>query len=439
MRIGYGKVGRSMPLTLDACGTVGGDVECVAVVKDLALRHPDDTFVLIGRNSGERPKDVGLPENIENPWTAWQPRLREELNARAYNHPSLSIEEELGIVGIYNEMITPTFLGLDGIVLWLGQHGSSNSPLPATGAAAAAMTKPHDWEVYYCAYLFHGVNAWRNVDPVNREEVWLNADARNYHKMRDLKWPWRHPILAQFDFPHKTKHYRYGDDSPIPEAFKSTLARRLEACLWEAEYKYKYSRLEICSLSPTAPHGSMATFNDRWEGRQHFGIFINEARPMTKKPELVRGPILKRWVLPLEPAFIHGKWSFEGQMELSRTIQVAPWEDYFPFLHTVRATFTTPSSGSGWATTKPWEAFAAGTVCFFHPAYDSQNHILKDAPPPLKAFLRVDFPGQLADRVKKLGEDRALWEDMVAMQRAHFSVAITKLDYLREIEGRIWR
>jgi hypothetical protein len=70
VRIGYAKLGRSMPLTLDRCGNLGGDVEMVAVVKELALRHPEDDFFLTGRNTGERPADVGLPGNVARLGTA---------------------------------------------------------------------------------------------------------------------------------------------------------------------------------------------------------------------------------------------------------------------------------------------------------------------------------------------------------------------------------
>src|ERR1700754_3408596 len=77
--IGYGKLGRSMPLTLEACGNLGGDVEMVAVVKELALRHPDDRFILVGRNSGEEPESVGMPSNVMNPWTKWREDLRRRL------------------------------------------------------------------------------------------------------------------------------------------------------------------------------------------------------------------------------------------------------------------------------------------------------------------------------------------------------------------------
>src|SRR5690606_24452107 len=136
---------------------------------------------------------------------------------------------------------------------------------------------------------------------------------------------------------------------------------------------------------------------------------------------------MRDWVLPLEPDWVHGTWSKESQEKLGRTIEPAPWEAYYPQLHSVRCTFTTPSSGSGWATTKPWEAFAAGTVCFFHPVYDDQYNILAEAPDYLYAWLRVSTPEELKVRVDHLnsragGSD---WQALVASQRAHFDRAMS--------------
>ena len=97
MRVGYGKIGRSMPLTLEKCGNLGGDVEMVAVVKELALRHPEHEFWLIGRNKGERPEDIGLPPNVFNPWTEWTGELLKMKRAVGLNKSNLTVEEHKGV------------------------------------------------------------------------------------------------------------------------------------------------------------------------------------------------------------------------------------------------------------------------------------------------------------------------------------------------------
>jgi hypothetical protein len=335
---------------------------------------------------------------------------------------------------------------MDALIIWVGQHGSSNHPLPMLDSEESAAkgnrrTKPHDWEAYYCSYFMVSINAWRDMDPINHEEIYLNADARNVQKMRDLHWPWRHPTLAQYDLKKDLKFDRGTDPAFwVRNPPWNRVAREISnPNVWQADVYCVYSRLEINSLSPIAPFGQMAVYNDQWDGRKSFGIFINEARPSVKDPELVRGPIVKRWVMPLKPNFIHGKWSDSGQKLLGREVYPLPWDEYFPALHAVRSTLTTPSSGSGWATTKPWEAFAAGTVCFFHPNYDTQGHILKDAPEELRKYLRVLYPDQLERRVKEMNEDRDKWGHMVKLQREHFDKAITRLDYAQMIMDRLDR
>lgn len=435
-RVGYGKIGRSMPLSIERCGTLGGDVEMAAVVKTLAERNPEHTFVLIGRNDGSDPKEIGLPLNVENPWIEWRPQLLEAQRAAGLNSlNNMSVEQHFGVKKIYDQLTLPTIRELDGIVLWAGQHGTTNAPIPKV-KEKDVLTKPYDWCAHYCAFLLHGVNAWREEDPWNREEVWLNADRRNYLKMRDLKWPLRHPVLTQFDFTNALKHERYGDKRD-PDGWPNT--KWIDEGVWKSQVTNAYTRLEVNGLVPGTPFGNLISFSDTWEGRGHFGLFINEARKYVSEAT-ARKNALRDYVLPLQPDWIHGTWSAESQEELGVTIAPAPWELYYPRLHSVRATLTTPSSGSGWATTKPWEAFAAGTVCFFHPEYDKQDNILRDADPNLREWLRIGTPADLRARVNHLSTSagRGDWEWLIRAQRAHFDRAMNDLAYAQIIEQRLF-
>lgn len=452
MRVGYGKIGRSMPLSLGRCGNLGGDVEMAAVVGELARRHPTDTFYLLGRNTGESPQDVGLPDNVINPWREWAPFLATWLSEfrdrRGRDAGNLTVDEQLRIVDFMDELTRDTFVNMDAHVMWLGQHGTSNFPIPRVDDRSK-LTKPHDWCLYYASFILRGLNAWRDVDPLEREEVWLNADARNEHKMRDLKWPMRHPTLAQFDHIKRVKHERYYDTEHATYRFDqwttgeefTDVTGITVPSVWIGEARSVYSRLEVNGLAPETPFGDLISYDDTWAGRGHLGLFINEARAIGVRPELARKPILRDWVLPLNPTFIHGTWSDASLHELGIDVKPAPWSEYYDRLHSVRCTFTTPSSGSGWATAKPWEAFAGGTVCLFHPAYDTQNHILGDADPGLHEWLRVKSPRELKMRVDYLNSDAGVstWQWLVRRQREHFERAIEEKRYLRMIEERIWR
>lgn len=439
-KIGYAKLGRSMPLSLDKCNSLGGDVEMVPTLKLLAERHPDVDFVLIGRNSGERPSDVGLPDNVTNPWIAWKPQIRNELNFNGLTYANLTIDDHIRVRDILMKMTQHTITNLDGIVMWLGQHGTTNTPLPSI-KDRTQLTKPYDWATLYASYLLQGINAWRDVDPFNREEVLLNADVRNYVKYRDGKWPWRHPVLAQFNDVNNVKHERYDDgrlfnEFYVPDEVDVAENGMHPMEMWKSKIQSIYARLEISSLIPGTPFGDTIRFNDNFDRPNDFGIIFNETRREVNLGAS-RRTALRDWVLPLQPGFIRGKWSEQTMRELDVRITPVPVLEYFAKLQSTRTTLTTPASGSGWATAKPWECFAAGVVCFFHPLYDTQNNILGDADPALRDFLRVSSVGELRDRVKSLSEQPETWRYVVHAQRDHFDNAVTELRYLKLIEARL--
>jgi hypothetical protein len=434
--IGYGKLGRSMPLTLEKCANLGGDVEMVAVVKEMALRHPDDTFLLLGRNTGEDPVSVGLPANVINPWRAWgwadeirnrgnEVRKHHAINANGSN---LSVQGQVLMREIFNDVTLDTFRKCDGMVMWVGQHGSTNTPIP-TIVGEDKLTKPYDWCAYYASFILQGVNQFREGREDTHDVVWLNADARNAHKMRDLKHPLRNPILTQYDFTNRIKHEQYDGTPPI-----SSTVRNI------------YSRLEINGLAPGTPFGDLITYNSNPTLRDYrFGMFINEARAIGVKAGMDRLSIMKEWVLPIiddnspeNPHWVHGSWSEKSQDELGFEVKPAPWDQYYPMLNNTLCTFTTPSSGSHWATAKPWEAFAGGTICLFHPDYDKQDHILKDADHGLRSWLRCNTPRDLKTRVAAICANPSTAQWLITKQREHFEKAMKEKTYLRMIEEKIW-
>src|SRR5690606_28439834 len=142
-----------------------------------------------------------------------------------------------------------------------------------------------------------------------------------------------------------------------------------------------------------------------------------------------------------------GTWSKKSMETLGVEINPIPWHQTWDYVRSSKCTFTTPSSGSGWATTKPWEAFAVGTVCFFHPAYDDQGHIIPtrahvlqgrvDHDPELKAlaeWLRPRTPDDLRKAVERLDHDRDAWLWLVQAQRRLFDRAMTEQRCIGMIE-----
>lgn len=430
-QVGYAKLGRSMQLDLTKCGSLGGDNEMIPTVKLLAERHPEVDFVLIGRNSGDHPRDVGLPSNVSNPWTDWAPEFRKSLNHRNLAYPNLSIEDHIKVRDLLMEITGDTFRDLDGMVMWLGQHGTSNSPLPSI-KDRTKLTKPYDWATLYASYLLHGMNMWRDQNPVRNEEVLLNADPRNYPKYRDTKWPLRQSVLGQYTQLNTMKHERFGDDNAGFPWFP-WFSR---GAVWEYDIQTVYSRLEISSLIPGTPYGDTIEFDENYRNRESFGVILNETRYDVSLPR-ARRTALRDWILPLQPSFIHGHWSAKTQEALRLDIDPVPVLEFIKKMQTVKSTITTPASGSGWATAKPWEMFAAGVVCFFHPLYDDQDNILSDAPQALRDFLRPKTVKELQRRVDLVHNDYGTWSWAVNAQRIHFDRAVSEMTYLHTIEQRL--
>ena len=430
-----------MPLSVDGWGETGGDNEPPILLNKLARRHPDVEFVIVGRNSGEAPTSVGLPANVTNGWNKDRFQAVRDIRAK---HKSITNPHER-LIAISHDLVTITadlFANIDQMVLWLGQHGSSNHPIP-TVSDPSKLTQPQDAFVNYAGFIIQGLNAWRDVDPIGRKEVWLCADNRNYLKGRDVKWP-PPPVLGQYDWEKTEKQFRYGDTMK-PADFNNNIDAHAHASvssenIWSCTHKYVYSGLEVVGIP------SNTTCSYEWEGRGKFGILINEARSYVTVNRL---DIMKEWVMPLEPDWIHGTWPDESQRALGRGITPLPWTEIWDKVRTVRSTFTTPSSGSGWATTKPWEAFAVGTVCFFHPKYDDQGHVIPtsaqvdrgevDDDPELRQlalWLRPDTPEQLAKRVNVVNEDRDAWLWLVQAQRRHFEKMMEDNRCIQMIEER---
>lgn len=441
MIYGYCKIGRAIALAQDGWGFVGGDNEPPRLLMTLALRRPEDRFIILSKCTDD-PQACGFPPNVINAWTpARLDWFREHIRAVDEGDPD-SMRRVRHMMGVMDAFYQPLAEKLDGMIVWAGQHGTANSILPAvtTGRSThEGVTRPYDSFSIYAGGLLRLINTWRDPDPLNREEIILIADSRNYLKARDLKWPSRHPALGQFNMRRSTHHERYGDPTE-PDAVPALRAKWKTDHTWSSTQDYVYSRLEVCGI---LPENSPIEFPDEfaardlraeWETRRHFGLFINEAGATGAHK---RRDELPKWVLPLQPAFIHGKWTAKSLRELGVDIQPAPWDDYYPTLRSVRCTFTTPSSCSGWATTKPWEAFGSGVVCFFHPAYDTQDNILGDLPTEVRDWLRVQTPDDLRTRIEYLSRDVTAWEWLVRAQRELYDHACRELRHVQLIEQRM--
>lgn len=434
-RIGYGKLGRVIDMEPANWGECGGDNEPPALLMTLAKRHPDVDWIMLARNKGWTPP---LP-NIINPWIEWAPYIR-KANSQLYRVQDQSVKTYNDTISFFDELTGETYENLAGAVLWLGQHGTSNSPIPKV-KNRAEFTKAQISQVHYSGHIIRGVNRWRSEDPVKREEVWLLPDVRNYLKARDLAWPRQYPILSQFNWTRTQECERYGDPR-LPSFYgfdnRAMLADE-ENTKWRSHDKYVGSGLELVGI-PT----DLGAYPG-WEERDiEFGILINEARNYGMKPEMTRLHAMQHYVKPLAPEWVHGTWSVPSKAKLDMDIRPIAYDDIFKKMQRTKSTFTTPSSGSEWATAKPWESFATGIICFFHPSYDTQQHILKpdgeftsDEHRSLYGWLRVKNPEQLAKRVKAVSESREVYTWLANAQRNHLLTEFRRQRCVTTIEKRL--
>ena len=422
MIIGYSKLGRSWNLDPKKASTVGGDIDVVRLLHRLAWDHPEDTFLLVGRNSGEDPRKLGYPGNVVNPWLEW-------------NLPSASWDDIDGNGKPYVDAwmararVLMKDVHLDEHIMWLGQHGTSNSCLPNIGHdwGDGEFTKPQASMLNYCGYLLQLCNM-TGVQP-----VLVCPDPRNYIKGRELKHGPKGKVLAQYEQVRQLKCDQFDGwaGGKIPDFGYHHPGHR-EQSVWVINTTYEYAAIELTALDEP-----LRITRAVHPGSIPVGLISNENRKNVGR--YARLPLLKEWFIRLfaDTAPIYGKWSDASMAELGMTIQSVPNTSMYDVLRTFRSTITFPASGSGWATAKPWEAFACGTVMFFHPRYDDQGHILplegnihwtdgsdvSQSVRRLSRFLRVRTVNEFEQKVEAIARDDQMWAEVSGSQRQYFEMA----------------
>lgn len=399
MRIAYGKLGRSIPLTLDDAGSHGGDIEVVNLLNILRCDHE---VHVVSRNQST---DAQIP-NVVNHWAPGMtyddvPKFGDNQDTPQYDEFKAFLDER-----------TPRLPPFDAWVLWIGQHGSSVHRIPMMGSKplrhgqtikmpnTGYTTRPLMSHTNYAYPLVHAVN-YHGAKP-----VWLCPDPRNLFKLRDFNSPERvGEVLAQYDDRYRGQFY-----DPTEEKLRAI------------DVDYRYSGIELLAV-PEEP-----TETIDWQAqlaappRVGFGALVNEGPATGKSP---RALLVRNWLKPEHELF--GHWSLKGEETIGRSVAPVSVLEVKKTLQRWRSTITFPASSTGWATTKPWEAFAAGTVCFAHSGYDTQDHIFgRFMPEELRKFLRVRSRDELDRKIDQLW-DETVWR--------HYSTL--QFNYLRESRQRL--
>lgn len=357
MKVGYGKIGKSILFNESLWAAIGGDCEAPAVITSVARYNPDDTFYLIGKSdfsrlSDAKRKEVAPNNNIIDVWGDFR---------RGDN-----------VTDFVVNWFEKNNVKLDTAFFYGGPAGNANMPDKIKTVKGDRIAKVLECFENYVGPIAHYLNV-SGIDYFT-----LTPDPR-YHpiRARDL-YNISKFALSQFNSKDmQVKHIVNYEDQSYLFSKVPTFYTALETVFLID--KKKPDLLEL------AKHK-----------KKKFMVVLNEGG----NGGLSRGPELKRWVLNhLEDVDIYGKWSDEWMKDtrFKGSVKFQTLQDMLP---DVKYTFIIPIQ-RGWATMKFWEVLQYGIIPFMHPWYDEQMNL--DVP----EFIRVETPEELFEKIEFLENNPA--------------------------------
>jgi hypothetical protein len=390
VNVGYAKLGRSLQLDLSK-GDMAGNAEATNVLVRLARRNPSVTWYLVGKNNG-----VGdLPDNIINLWppnVSKAPWLHGEQLYRCgfcKTPASSAVAWRLDCCDRARECLNledyvkAVMMRLDALVMHVGQHGVVHAPIPTVNKKwdEGDFATPYAWARNYGHYLIEGFNKFCDAQPNGGKGkvVWLCADPRNFFKARDIKWPTGatndEPVLAQYEYSRDAKHERYLDlRSPAELGFKGEQLR--DGQVWKVMHHYVHSGLEMAML----PEDWDTWGAKSWHERDEVGVATTAAYIPDRR--MRRSAMIEDWVFSQFPdAHVFGKWNEKSLADVTGKVVENNPLDFPDLLGSYRTTIALPPTGTiangmRWCTAKPYQVFAARSVCFMLPPTDAQGWII---------------------------------------------------------------
>lgn len=392
MRIGYAKMGRSMTLDPDKYGPQG-DAEAPQLLERLALRNPDVEWVIVGKH-GKVGSRV-FPPNVKIVWPDELPRARWNAKGKG-NYFCSFCRETLNTFDVNARcqcergnqvrdaelVLIETMRNLDGMVVHLGQHGTSQTSIPQSNdrwdGKADSYTNPQVWARNYAGFLVEGLNALGDRTDGKAPVSWICTDPRNYMKARDVKWPTGlDRILSQYQWSREQRHERYLDPR-TPELLGFDAKPLREGELWLATHRYRHANLELMILP------------DDWEtwGQRDYAernpIGVATTAFWDERPECRRSFLVKRYLVNTFAPHteIFGKWDDKSVEDVDGyPIQSNTVEQFPDVLGSWMVTVALPppnrsQDGPRWTAAKPFQCFAARTACFMLGELDAQGWVL---------------------------------------------------------------
>jgi hypothetical protein len=453
VRVGYAKLGRSMKFDENEFG-FQGDAEAANLLRRLARRNRDVTWVLVGRNTlGDRQ----LEPNVENFWATRDADLdireRKEL---ACPHGVPGSQPRTGACSptTFERKLFAEMAKLDAVVIHVGQScGTVHTHIPRKGSTwrqfqedwQTHATRPLNWAMTHGAYLTRGLNALGDATDGRAPVVWLVTDPRNNIKARDLKWPTGlDDVLAQYQFTERQLHNRYTDGrtpSEFPQYRGWNVIALEDGELWRSTHSYRYGGLETMMLPDDWNTWGAPSHAQRVPLGVATTSFAATLRNEPRRSELVRD-----WMLAADlSAEVYGKWDRASLDDVPPdTVKLNDPGEFQSLLERWRVTIALPVVGSSWTTAKPYQCFAARTVCFYPGRLDDQGWTLPsrrnvkgtklvgtvgdvklwsvrddwtDNDLRLASWLRVETPSEFHQRARWVSDDEYVWRMLVGAQR----------------------
>ena len=391
MRIGIGKIGKSVLFNSKNWGAVGGDNEAPILYEHLITQNPEHTFVMLGASDFDRlsiaeQERINVHGNFIYAFSGFSEWRKNQWDKSKAQHPSNDRQEFMENIIIPN----PKF-EIDAGVFMCGQVATSN-----VGGWARKQTdhtqlaKPLDVQRKYAGPTIHYLNKYKEVP-------WLMLlnDPRLYPgKMRDLMNPPR-KIFSQYN--QKCLHRNSIEyDSPVREITEiEQLYKGIETTFLIGKEKGKSIQ--------EAPNTLDSFFGEPEEKTTekdiNFMIVCNEGKPS-------RYPDLKKYILEhVDDVDIYGQWNSDTIGDDSRFKGPKKFNDLMTMLPRVKYTFCIPIK-KGWVTAKFWEMAHYGIIPFLHPTYDQQKHL--DVPD----FIRVKDSKDLFNKIKFLEENPKAYQQL---------------------------
>ena len=393
MKIGIGKIGRSVLFNSESWGAVGGDNEAPILYENLIRNNPQHTFIMLGQSDFSRlpladKERINEHRNFIDAWAGssnWKKNVFSKRNGANRSDCNQKFMEEF--------ILPNPDLKVDAAIMMQGMVATSNvSGWARKRGNRNEMATPLDAQKLYAGPTIHYLNTYKDIPWI----MVLN-DPRLYPgKMRDLMNPPKR-IYSQYERTCEhiaCKEYDSAADvtTRIPQEYKGMETIFLIGKTRGEAITKEESSLDsfFCDADPVSESNSKNI---------NFMVVCNEGAPS-------RYPDLKKYILDnVQDIAIYGKWNPDTIGDDSRFKGPKKFNDLQSMLPRVKYTFCIPIK-KGWVTAKFWEMAHYGIIPFLHPTYDEQKHL--DVP----AFLRVTDSKELFDKIKFLEENPDAYDQL---------------------------